>query len=112
MNPDTEIRVIFDMGLILQTKFRNSKVIPLHVFYINVEAMGGRDFLELGPADLERLFKNNHFVIGGRLRLSEHLLDGLHVPGEFTVFLNLHQKYNAMNVSYHLLPTTNFVVYH
>ena len=57
-----------------------------------------RDFLELGPDDLGELFIKNRIMIGGRLRVTEHLFDGLQIPEEFHIFAKLHQKHTALNV--------------
>lgn len=70
-----------------------------------------RDFLELGPDDLRGLFIKNRIVIGGRLRITEHLFDGLQIPEEFHVFAKLHQKHAALNVRDDLLLTSNRLVH-
>ena len=57
-----------------------------------------KDFLELRPDDLRGLFIKNRIIIGGRLRVTEHLFDDLQIPEEFHIFAKLHQKHTALNV--------------
>jgi len=70
-----------------------------------------RDFLEIGSDDLRGLFIKNRIVIGGRLRVPDHLFDGLQIPEEFHVFAKLHQKHTALNVRDDLLLTSNRLVH-
>ena len=79
--------------------------------FADIAVSVARDFLELGPDDLRGLFIQNRIVIGGRLRVPEHLFDGLQIPGEFHVFAKLHQKHTALNVRDDLLLTSKCLVH-
>jgi hypothetical protein len=106
--------IILNTRLMRPTKYPVLQVFLPLIYYcfnfVNTEA-SGRDFLELGPDDLDELFKKNHVVFGGLLGVTDHLFDGIQVPEEFHVFVKLHQNYTALTVWDALPLTSNRLVY-